>query len=634
MCGIAGALHLGPAEPVSEGSIRRMTAVLRHRGPDAEGIWVDNAVGLGSRRLAIIDLSPDAEQPLVNEDGSLRLVFNGEIYNFRALRAELERRGHRFRCATDGEVILHLYEEDGVGCLERLRGMFAFALWDAPRRTLFIARDRLGKKPLVFYDSPGVFLFASEAKAILQDPRVTGSPDPVAVHHYLTYGYVPDYWSAFRGIRKLPPGHYLLLRDGAPRIERYWTLRYTPKRRESEAVLAEELETLLEEAVRVRLESDVPLGVLLSGGIDSSTVVAVMRRLSSGSLLTFSIGFDHAEYDELRYARQVARCFDTDHHERVVKSTATELLPRLAWHFDEPFADSSALPAFALCELAREFVTVALSGDGGDEAFLGYDRYRGLKLARWLDGLPGGARRALAAVGAFLPATGAKSRAHRLGRLLESAALPSTRRYGRWIGVFSNAQKAELYEPDFARALEALDSLELLERAFASSDARDLTEAAAHADVQLYLPDDLLVKMDIASMAHSLEVRSPFLDHHVVEFAATLPPGLKLRGLTQKYLLKRVMADVLPVPVLRRRKMGFGVPIDHWFRRGLLEMAHDLLLGERARTRGYFRGSAVSRLLAEHREGRADHHGRLWSLLLLELWHRTFIDPPRPRALG
>jgi asparagine synthase (glutamine-hydrolysing) len=629
MCGIAGAVQLNGSQPVSEHSIRRMTAALRHRGPDSEGIWVEGGVGLGSRRLAVIDLSPAATQPLVSADGSLRLVFNGEIYNFRALRAELEGRGHRFHSATDGETILHLYEEEGVDCLRHLRGMFAFALWDGSRRTLFIARDRLGKKPLLFHAAPGLFLFASEAKAILQDRRISASPDYSAIHDYLTYGYVPPDQSAFQGIRRLPPGHYLLLRDGVPRIERYWTLRYAPKRRQSEAVLAEELETLLSEAVRLRLESDVPLGVLLSGGLDSSTVVALMRRLGVPSLRTFSIGFEHAEYDELPYARQVARRFETQHHERVVKPAATEVLPRLAWYFDEPFADSSALPVFALCELAREFVTVALSGDGGDEAFLGYDRYRALMLGGWLDRLPFGVRRALAASGRLLPAVGAKSPAHRLRRLLENAAQPSTRRYGQWIGLFSNAQKQELYEPEFAHSLNGRDSFAFLERAFADSDASELAEAAAYADVQLYLPGDLLVKMDLASMAHSLEVRSPFLDHRVVEFAATLPRGLKLRGLTQKYLLRRVMADVLPGPVLRRAKMGFGVPIDHWFRRDLHDLAHDLLLGPRARARGYFRTSAVARLLTEHAAGRADHHGRLWSLLMLELWHRSFIDSPR-----
>jgi asparagine synthase (glutamine-hydrolysing) len=363
---------------------------------------------------------------------------------------------------------------------------------------------------------------------------------------------------------------------------------------------------------------------LLNGGLDSSTVVALMRRFGTGSLRTFAIGFDHAEYDELPYARHVARRFETEHHERVVKPTATEVLPHLAWHFDEPFADSSALPVFALCELAREFVTVALSGDGGDEAFLGYDRYRALMLTRWLDRVPAGVRRALAAGGALLPAVGAKSPAHRLRRLLENAAQPSTRRYGQWIGVFSNAQKQELYEPEFAHALGGLDSLALLERAFADSNAPDRAGAAAHADVQLYLPGDL--GQDGPGQHGALAggaISLPRPPRGGVRGGSAA--GLKLRALTQKYLLRCVMAGVLPGPVLRRPKMGFGVPIDHWFRRDLRELAHDLLLGPRARARGYFRTSAVARLVTEHIAGRADHHSRLWSLLMLELWHRTFI---------
>jgi asparagine synthase (glutamine-hydrolysing) len=605
-----------------------MTAVLRHRGPDAEGIWSDGMVGLGSRRLAVIDLSPAAAKPLVSADGSRRLVFNGEIYNFRALRAQLEARGHRFRSGTDGETILHLYDEEGVDCLRHLVGMFAFALWDAPQRTLFIARDRLGKKPLVFHHGADIFLFASEAKAILQHPRVDASPDHSSIHDYLTYGYVPPDRSAFRGLKKLPPGHYLLLRDGIPQLQRYWTLRYAPKRVQSEAVLAEELDALLQDAVRLRLESDVPLGVLLSGGLDSSTVVAFMRRFATGSLRTFSIGFDHTEYDELPYARQVARHFETDHHERVVKPPGADVVSRLAWHFDEPFADSSALPSFALCELARESVTVALGGDGGDEAFLGYDRYRALRLTGWLSRLPPGLRRLVAAGGALLPAVGAKSRAHRLRRLVENAAQPAVQRYGAWMAIFSDAQKQNLYAPEFTQAVAGIDPMALLERAFAETDTADLAEAAAAADVNLYLPGDLLVKMDLASMAHSLEVRSPFLDHRVMEFAATLPPGLKLTTLTQKYLLRRIMTGVLPEPILRRRKMGFGVPLDHWFRGELRELVRDVLLGPRAATRGYFRASAVAQLVGEHEAGRADHHARLWSLLMLELWHRTFIDSP------
>jgi asparagine synthase (glutamine-hydrolysing) len=628
MCGIAGRLERDPAGRVTPEAIRRMTDALRHRGPDDEGIWVEGPVGLGSRRLAIIDLSPRARQPLTNEDGTLRLVFNGEIYNFQALRADLERRGHAFRSDGDAETILHLYEEEGVECLRHLRGMFAFALWDAPRRTLFLARDRLGKKPLVYHDDGRAFQFASEAKAILADPRVPREPDLDALHDYLVFGYVPSPGAAFRGFRKLPPAHYALVRDGAVTVHRYWTLRYGAKRREGEAALAEELDALLTESVRLRLVSDVPLGALLSGGLDSSAVVAAMRRLVSGPLRTFSIGFDQPEYDELAYAREVARRFETEHHELVVKPDAAAVLPRIVWHHDEPFADSSALPSFALCEMARESVTVALGGDGGDEAFAGYDRYLAAVLAGRYDQAPASVRWLLRRLPGLLPGGSPKSAGPRLARFAEALDLPPRRRYARWLTGTADAGGASLYTPELAARVGHRDPLARLEAAYEASDAPSFLDATLHADVQLYLPDDLLVKMDIASMASSLEVRSPFLDHRLVEFAASLPPSLKLRGLTRKYLLRKIVAGVLPERVVRRRKMGFGVPIDHWLRHELREMAGDVLLDARARGRGYFRPEVVRRYLDEHARGVAHHHGRLWSLLVLELWHRTHVDSP------
>jgi asparagine synthase (glutamine-hydrolysing) len=631
MCGIAGTLFFERARPVDSALLERMGAVLEHRGPDDAGVYRDGPVGLVSRRLAIVDLSPAGHQPMASADGRLWITYNGEIYNFPLLRAELERQGVTFRSRTDTEVILALYERYGPECLGYLRGMFAFAVWDRQQGTLFIARDRLGKKPLVYYHDAERLLFASEPKAILQDPEVPVEADLEAIHHYLTYGYVPSPCSAFRHLRKLPAAHYLLVRDGRVSVRRYWSLRYTPKRGESEARLAEELGALLEEAVRLRLISDVPLGALLSGGIDSSMVVALMRRVASGPVRTFSIGFDRPEYDELAYARQVARRFETDHHDLVVKPDAVTLLPRLVWHYNEPFADSSAVPSFVLCEMARGFVTVALNGDGGDEAFLGYDRYLGTVLAGWQDRIPGPMRQAAVGAARLLPRGAPKSLAYRVRRFVEPLGLEPGRRYARWISCFADGEKADLYAPEMAAAVGRQDSLALLDAAYAASDAPSFLERTVHADVQLYLPDDLLVKMDIASMAHSLEVRSPFLDHRVMEFAASLPPRLKLRGLTPKYLVRRLMKGVLPEAILRRKKMGFGVPIDHWFRHELGEMAHDVLLGERARTRGYFRPEVVRRYLDEHRAGRAHHHFRLWSLLVLELWHRAFLDP-RPAA--
>ena len=403
MCGIAGKLFFEPARPVDPALLERMGAVLEHRGPDDAGVYRAGPVGLVSRRLAIVDLSSAGHQPMASADGRLWITYNGEIYNFLLLRAELERQGVTFRSRTDTEVILALYERYGAECLGYLRGMFAFAIWDRQERTLFLARDRLGKKPLVYYHDAERLLFASEPKAILQDPEVPVEADLEAIHHYLTYGYIPSPWSAFRHFRKLPPAHYLLVREGRLSVHRYWSLRYTPKRDESATRLVEELGALLEEAVRLRLISDVPLGALLSGGIDSSVVVALMRRVASGPVRTFSIGFDRPEYDELAYARQVARRFETEHHDLVVKPDAVTMLPRLVWHYNEPFADSSAVPAFVLCEMARGFVTVALNGDGGDEAFLGYDRYLGTVLAGWQDRIPGPIRRAAVGAARLLP---------------------------------------------------------------------------------------------------------------------------------------------------------------------------------------------------------------------------------------
>jgi asparagine synthase (glutamine-hydrolysing) len=626
MCGIAGKVALDGRAVVDPSLLRQMTDAIRHRGPDDGGVWTDGTVGLGTRRLAIIDLSDRGHQPMANEDGSIRITFNGEIYNFQSLRRELESNGHVFQSGTDTETIIHLYEQDGLACLDRLRGMFAFALWDLPRKRLVLARDRLGKKPLFYYHDERQFVFGSAPKAILQDRAVPAVPDPEAIHHYLTYGYVPSPFAAFRGFRKLPPAHYLVLENGTVTLHRYWSLHYeAPKRHETEEALGEELMALLQEAVSLRMISDVPLGALLSGGIDSSTVVALMRRLTSGPVRTFSIGSDHQEYNELPFARSVAERFETEHHELVVRPDAASLLPQLAWHYDEPFADSSALPSFVVSGLARRFVTVALNGDGGDESFLGYQRYLATVIAGRLDAMPGMLRAVAQRGAALFPGIGPSLSGTRVRRLAKVLQLEPRRRYLQWLTA-DDGWKEHLYSSEFADAMRGHDSFDLLAGVYAQSDAPTFLEQTAHADVQLYLPDDLLVKMDVASMASSLEVRSPFLDHRVVEFAARLPPRLKLRGLVHKYLLKRIMKGILPAGVLRRKKRGFGVPIDHWFRHELREIAYDVLLDSRARSRGYFRAEAVRQYLDDHVNRRADHHFRLWMLLMLELWHRTFID--------
>lgn len=627
MCGLAGIRLLGRGS-FDEKILRRMVEVQRHRGPDDTGFFIDQKAGiaLGHCRLSIIDLAT-GHQPLSNEDGTIWVVFNGEIYNFGELRQRLEGLHHRFGTQSDTEVIVHAYEEYGERCVDHLRGMFAFAIWDGRDRSLFLARDRMGKKPLYYYQDTKKFLFASEPKGILQGLEVPAGPDFTAIHHYLTYGYVPSPLSAFRGIRKLPPAHFLLLRAGTVRVERYWRLQYRPRLTVTEQEVCEELLSHLRKAVRLRLISDVPLGAFLSGGIDSSTVVALMSEYSSGPVKTFSIGFEEEAYNELPYARLVAQRYGTDHHEFIVKPDALAILPELVWHYNEPYADSSAIPTYYLSKMTREHVKVTLSGDAGDENFAGYERYLASRIAGRYDKLPRLLRRSLEwGIGA-LPEVGPFQGLYRRGKRFFAVASEEPRqRYARWVGFFTNAGKEELYTRAFREATARSDSIELLLQAYDAVDAFDFVNATLGVDVAMYLPEDLLVKMDIASMAHSLEVRSPMVDHVFMEFAASIPSGLKLKGLTKKYIFKQAVRGLLPKSIIDRPKMGFGVPIDRWFRRELREMAYDTLLDRRCLDRGLFRQAVVQRLLDEHVSGRAEWHFHLWSLLFLELWFQRFID--------
>jgi asparagine synthase (glutamine-hydrolysing) len=631
MCGIAGRYNFISGAPVPKVLVQQMCDLIAHRGPDGDGTYVAGPIGLGHRRLAIIDLSPAGRQPMTSGDEQLWITFNGEIYNFLELRADLEARGHRFRTRTDTEVLLAAYREFGVNCLSRLSGMFAFAIWDEGTRTFFAARDRLGKKPFHYLIDRDGFAFASEPKAFLADASFEPEPDLQAISHYLSYQYVPSPYSAFKGVKKLPPAHYLLIKDGHLSEHRYWKLSYAAKQQLDEQQACEELLHRLREAVRRRLISDVPLGAFLSGGIDSSAVVALMAEYSSSPVKTFSIGFEESEYDELPYARLIAQRYGTEHHEFVVRPDATEIFAKLVWHYNEPYADQSAIPTYYLSELTRRHVTVALNGDAGDENFAGYSRYLPNRRLETFQRLPPSVRVALARVASALPASGrtdgvlARSR-----RFLQRAGTSPQRQYAVRVMQFDPALKEWLCTPQFLQTA-AVDSADILLDSYRDSDAENFLDATLDVDISHYLPDCLLVKVDIATMAHGLEGRSPLLDHTFMEFAASLPAEMKLRAGSTKHIFKKAVADLLPSEILNRPKKGFGVPLDHWFRNELRPLAHDVLLGRRMRERGYFNMRRVEQMVRDHETGAAEWHDQLWNLLMLEQWHQMFIDQ-RPSA--
>lgn len=623
MCGIAGQVT-ADRRPVDGRIIAAMGTRLRHRGPDDHGLYLKGHVGLAHQRLSILDLSPAGRQPMSNEAGTIWLVFNGEIYNHEELRSRL-RSSRRFRSRTDTEVLLYLYEDYGPRCVEFLRGMFAFAIWDERTQRLLLARDRLGKKPLFYSTRNGALSFASELKALLVDgPRP--DIDPVALHHYLTFQYIPAPLTIFQGIRKLLPGHTLVYEDGKLSESAYWSLRYDdkpPRRRDDE--YREEFTSLLRESVRLRLMSDVPLGAFLSGGVDSSSVVALMSRLSAQPVKTFSIGFKEAAFNELPHARVVAEQFKTEHHEFMVEPSALEIMPTLVRVYDEPYADSSAIPTYYVSQLSRQFVTVVLNGDGGDELLAGYPRYQFSPLdriaARWLGaGRETGIRRVLGRLASAVPpGSGWRNR-------LERVTAPFSRTYLRRICYFAPDEKQRLYRPEFSEAVRGHESGELLDRWFDEAPATELLDRLLAVDTRSYLPDDLLVKVDRATMAHGLEARSPLLDHKLMEFAATLPADCKLRDGQSKYLLKASMRGVLPDRILDRDKQGFGVPIDRWFREDCREFVRDTLLSSRSLQRGYFRPERMRTLIESQEAGACSYGSRVYALLMLELWHREYAD--------
>jgi asparagine synthase (glutamine-hydrolysing) len=608
-----------------------MCAAIEHRGPDSRGVWCEGSAGLGIQRLAIIDVA-GGDQPIFNEDRTVAVVMNGEIYNFPELRAELIADGHVFRTRSDTEVLVHLYEKLGDRLVDRLRGMFAFAIWDVRRQRVLLARDRVGKKPLFIARRGTKMWFASEIMALLQDPEVERTPDPRAIASYLAYQYVPHPLSAFSGIEKLPPGTTLSVDAEGSRSRRYWRLDYSPPPPNlSQPELAERLRELLWEATRIRLISEVPLGAFLSGGIDSSAVVAAMADQSVDAVKTFSIGFPDAEFDELKYARIIAERFSTDHHEFVVEPHALEIMPALARHYGEPFADPSAIPSFYLAKLTSQHVTVALNGDGGDESFAGYLRYASNDLAARFNWLPRPLRQlAPAAVAPLGEGSRRNSTRARISRLAHVLAMEPYARYAYWMSAFPASMQESMLQPDFREATIGWRLEEVIGEPWSASTARSQIDRMLDADVNTYLPDDLLVKMDIATMAYSVEARSPFLDHQIMEFAAALPARLKLRRLTGKVLLKSALRGLLPDRVLDRPKMGFGVPLTRWFRNELRDLPAEMLLGGDSRVHAYVQPAAISELISQHHDGTADHSLRLWALLQLESWHREVVEAPIP----
>jgi len=600
--------------------VHRMCEVIRHRGPDDEGIHVAPGVGLGMRRLSIIDLA-GGRQPIHNETRTIWVVFNGEIYNYRELREELESCGHQFYTSSDTESIVHAYEQWGDDAFRRLRGMFGIALWDGPNRTLLLARDRAGQKPLHYVERGGRLFFGSEIKSLIAAGAVEPRLDLAALDHYLAFLYTPRDASIFENVRKLPPGHFLKWKDGRADVHRYWQVSAEESFRGSEEEAVEGLTRVLQDAVASHMVSDVPLGAFLSGGVDSSAVVGMMSRVSSRPVKTFSIGFDDPEFDELEHARTVARHFGTDHHEFVVKPDGLAILGDLISHFDEPFADSSAIPTWYVSEIARKHVTVVLSGDGGDELFGGYDRYIPHPRVRQFDavGVPG-LRSAAALAWPLLP-HGTRGK-----NFLRHVAKDAAGRYLDSMTLFQPDERAALYSDGATGALRNATERRLAGH-FDRFTGLPHDSRMMRFDFETYLPEDVLVKVDRMSMAHSIESRVPLLDNEVIDFAATLPARFKIRDGRRKHVLKRAVEPLLPAGILNRRKQGFGIPLGNWFRGGLTGLFSDVLDAPRTRQRGYFEPAFVNRLLREHLTGQRDHTLRLWQLLVFELWHRQYLDP-------
>ncbi len=624
MCGITGVFNFKEKNAVDKNLLVCMTNMLVHRGPDGKGFFIDKNIGLGHRRLSIIDLSQKAKQPMSNEDETVWLVFNGEIYNFRELRLLLEKKGYRFKSDSDTEVVVHAYEEFGENCVNYLRGMFAFAIWDSNKRKVFLARDRLGKKPLFYHHDKNKLVFASEMKALLLYPDVPREISKQSISDYLSYGYVPAPNTIFKGIRKLLPGHTLsVYKDGKRILKKYWDLKYNPTRY-AEDYLKARILSELEEATRIRMISDVPLGAFLSGGIDSSAVVAMMSKLSSEPIKTFSIGFEEEDFNELPHARIIAEKYSTDHKEFVVKHDLIGILPKIIWYYNEPYSDSSAFPSYYLAELTRKHVTVALNGDGGDENFAGYDRYAAEAVVKVYNLLKPADKLVKPLLGIIPKPVGTKKFLNRLNRVAFLAACKPEERYTNLLYTFNDSDKNKLLDNSFNCGLK--ESSRIIKQEFSRCNSGNFLNKTMYVDFKRYLPDDLLVKMDIATMAHSLEARCPFLDHKFVEFTATIPPNMKLKGFSKKFILKKALRQILPKEILSRRKTGFGVPLGKWFKGELKSFSEGILQSKRFISRGYFNQKEIDKILERHKSRKEDNGYKLWNLLCLELWHRVYVD--------
>jgi len=629
MCGITGKIYLND-KTVSEQDILIMNEKILHRGPDDGGVYIspDQKVGLGHRRLSIIDLSPLGHQPMRYLD-RYEIVFNGEIYNFQEKKIELEKDGYIFKSKSDTEVILALYDKFGKKCLEHLRGMFAFTIYDEQEKTVFCARDRVGKKPFKYYLDENVFIFGSELKAILTQKEYKKEPDYIAIHHYLTLQYCPAPLTGFKDLKKLEPAHYLFVDLKTKKVEkeRYWKLDYSQKLNLSEDEWKKRIMQKLEEAVKLRMISDVPLGAFLSGGIDSSAIVALMSKFSKTPVKTFSIGFEEERYNELKYAKIVAKKFKTDHKEFIVKPDAIKMLPQLVYQYEEPYADSSALPTYYVSKMTREYVTVALNGDGGDENFAGYGRYSVQKFGILYNKFIPFHKKIILPIVKFLATLVKNTFFDRAYIFANTLSQKYNYRYINYIRYFSNELKEKIYTDNFKEKTKNIDSYKIVADKFNEAGAKDKMDQCLYADFSTYLHDDLMAKVDIDSMAVALEGRSPFLDYEMLELTAKIPFNLKLKGLNnKKYILKETLRGLVPDEVMFRPKMGFGIPIDVWFRGKLKDFAYDTLLSEKAINRGLFKKEALKALLDEHVNTKINHAYRIWALITLELWFQEYFD--------